>query len=270
MLEKAKTLRPDVVILDLEDGVAIGEKDAARRMVAEALDGGGFQARVCVRINAFSTGLTEADLVATVKAPVETVLLPKVEVAADIERVATLLGELEADTGRPAGSTRVLAMVETALGVLNALYIARASERMSALCFGAEDFSRDIGAIRTKEGEEVAHARAQMLLAARATGMVAVDTPFTDISDDEGFLAETRRMRAMGYSGKLLIHPRQIDLTHQAFAPTEAEIAHARRVVEAFDQAQAEGTGAIALDGQMIDAPVVARAREILSHAESY
>lgn len=265
MLEKAKTLKPDVIIFDLEDGVAPSAKKAARGMVAGAIEAGPYSAQVAVRVNAFYTSLTEADLNQTVRAGVDMVLFPKIDTPEEIHQAERLLANMEEEQALPAGSVRMLAQVETALGVLNAFEIGRASERVLALCFGAEDFTHDMGAIRTKQGLEIAHARGQIVLASRAAGVLAIDTPYTDLTDDEGFLAETRAIRGMGYSGKLLIHPKQIDLVHQVFAPSEEEIAYSRRIVEAFEAAESGGEGAIALDGNMIDAPVVARAREILA-----
>ena len=265
MLEKAKTLNPDVIIFDLEDGVAPSAKETARSMVAGAIDAGPYGAQVAVRVNAFFTGLTEADLKQTVRAGVDMVLFAKIDTPEEIHQAERLLANMEEEQALPAGSVRMLAQVETALGVLNAFEIGRASKRVLALCFGAEDFTHDMGAVRTKQGLEIAHARGQIVLASRAAGVLAIDTPYTDLTDDEGFLAETRAIRGMGYSGKLLIHPKQIELVHQAFAPSEEEIAYSRRVVEAFEAAEAGGDGAIALDGKMIDAPVVARARGILA-----
>jgi citrate lyase subunit beta/citryl-CoA lyase len=160
-------------------------------------------------------------------------------------------------------------MVETALGVLQAYDMARASPRVRALCLGGEDLARDLGAVRTSEGQELAYARAHVVLAARAAGVLAVDTVYTNLADLDGLLAEARRMRQLGYSGKLLIHPAQIEPVHRAFAPSQEEVAYARRVLEAFEAAEGRGEGVIALDGQMIDAPVVARAREVLAVATS-
>jgi len=171
--------------------------------------------------------------------------------------------------GLAAGALGILLMVETALGVLNAYELARSSRRVQALCLGGEDLCRDLGAVRTRDGLEIAYARAHLVHAARAAGALAIDTVFVDLADHDRLQAEARQARQLGYSGKLLIHPAQIEPVHQAFAPSAGEIAHARRVLEAFEAAQARGDGVIALDGQMIDAPVVARAREVLALAGS-
>ena len=180
-----------------------------------------------------------------------------------------MLAALEQARGLPVGAVGILLMVETALGVLNAYGMAVAGaehggRRVRALCLGGEDLAWDLGAVRTRDGAEIAYAWAHLVLAARAAGAAAIDTVYTDLTDPEGLLAEARQARQLGYSGKLLIHPAQIEPVHQAFAPSEEEVAHARRVLEAFEAAETRGEGVIALDGQMIDAPVVARARKVL------
>jgi citrate lyase subunit beta/citryl-CoA lyase len=178
-----------------------------------------------------------------------------------------MLAELERVRGLDQGSLGIHLMVETALGVLRAYDMASASGRVQALCLGGEDLARDLGAARTAQGSELAHARSHMVVAARAAGAQAIDTIFTDLADKEGLEAEARQARQWGYSGKLVIHPAQIEPVHRAFAPTAAEVDHARRLLAAFDAAEAGGTGVIAFEGQMVDAPVVARAREVLVRA---
>jgi citrate lyase subunit beta/citryl-CoA lyase len=268
MLEKARALPADAVILDMEDAVPPGEKGSARAMVREALEKGACGAQTIVRVNAWATGLTEADLKETLVAGVAAVCLPKAETPGEVERLASLLAMLEQERGLPVGGVGLILMVETALGVLNAYQMARASRRVCALCFGGEDLAWDLGAIRTKEGLELAHARAQLVLAARSAGVLAIDTVYTDLKDEAGLLAEARLARQLGYSGKLVIHPAQIEPVQRAFSPGEQQVAHARRILEAFEAAEARGEGVIALDGEMIDAPVVARAREVLALVE--
>jgi citrate lyase subunit beta/citryl-CoA lyase len=272
MLEKARALPADAVILDLEDGVPPGEKAAARAMVRQALESKSYGPQVILRINAFSTGLVEADLRGAFVGGVEAVCLPKADTPHDVERLASLLASLEQERGLAAGTVGILLMVETARGVLNAYGLAVAGTehggpRVRALCLGGEDLAWDLGAVRTRQGAEIAQARAQLVLAARAASAAAIDTVYTDLADLEGLQAEARQARELGYSGKLLVHPAQIEPVHQAFAPSEEEVAHARRVVEAFEEAGTQGDGVIALEGQMIDAPVVARAREVLGLA---
>ncbi len=269
MLEKARTLPADAVILDLEDAVPPGEKAAARAMVRRALESGPYGPRVILRVNALSTGLVEADLEGAFALGVDAVCLPKADTPADVDLLGSMLAALEQARGLPVGAVGILLMVETALGVLNAYGMAVAGaehggRRVRALCLGGEDLAWDLGAVRTRDGAEIAYAWAHLVLAARAAGAAAIDTVYTDLTDPEGLLAEARQARQLGYSGKLLIHPAQIEPVHQAFAPSEEEVAHARRVLEAFEAAETRGEGVIALDGQMIDAPVVARARKVL------
>jgi citrate lyase subunit beta/citryl-CoA lyase len=267
MLDRARTLPADAVMLDLEDGVPPGEKAAARATVRQALEASPYRPVAILRVNGFPSGLAEEDLHQAFAPGVSAVCLPKAESAAGVEHLATLLDGLEKVQGLQPATTGILLMVETALGVLHAYEMARASRRVRALCLGGEDLARDLGAVRTRDGQELALARAQMVLAARAAGAVAIDTVYTDLNDPEGLLAEARHARQLGYSGKLLIHPAQIEPVHRAFAPSEEEVAYARRVLAAFAAAEARGDGVIALDGQMIDAPVVARARELLALA---
>jgi citrate lyase subunit beta/citryl-CoA lyase len=265
MLEKARSLPADAVILDLEDGVPPAEKALARATVRRALEGGAYGPQVILRLNALGTGLAEADLQEAFHPKVDAICLPKAEGAGDVEQLASMLAALELERGLPTGVVDVLLMVETALGVLAAYDMARASQRVRALCLGGEDLARGLGAIRTKEGQELAHARAHLVIAARAAGAVAIDTIYADLTDLDGLLADAHNARQLGYSGKLLIHPAQIEPIRSAFAPSREEMEYARRVVEAFEAAEARGEGVIALEGQMIDAPVVARAREVLA-----
>jgi citrate lyase subunit beta/citryl-CoA lyase len=275
MLEKARTLPADAVMLDLEDGVPLGEKGAARAAVRQALEAGAYGPQVILRVNAFGTGLVETDLRGAFTGGVHAVCLSKAETAREVEGLAALLDGLEQEHGLPAGAVDILLMVETALGVLNAfemggVKMAGGNRRVHALCLGGEDLAHNLGAIRTEEGLELAQARAHLVLAARAAGAQAIDTIYADLSDPDGLAAEARQAHQLGYSGKLVIHPAQIEPVRQAFAPTEEEVAQARRVVAAFEAAEARGDGVIALDGQMIDAPVVARAREVLASAAAH
>jgi citrate lyase subunit beta/citryl-CoA lyase len=265
MLDKARSLPADAVILDLEDGVPPAEKGPARAIVRRALEGNAYGPQVILRLNAFSSGLAEADLQDAFHPKVEAICLPKAEGVGDVERLASMLESMEMERGLPNGAVEILLMVETALGVLTASDMARASQRVRALCLGGEDLVKDLGAVRTREGQELAHARAHLVIAARAAGAVAIDTIYADLVNLDGLLADARRARKLGYSGKLLIHPAQIEPVHNAFAPSLEEMEHARRVVEAFEAAEARGEGVIALEGQMIDAPVVARARQVLA-----
>ena len=268
MLTKARTLAADAIILDLEDGVPPDEKDRARGLVCQALADGAYDSEVVLRVNALPTGLTETDLEMALVAGVAAICLPKAETVDDVERVSSWVATLEGKRSMVSGSVKLLLMIESALGIVSAYELALASPRIIALCLGGEDLSNDLGAIRTKEGQELSYARARLVVAARAAGVRAIDTVYTDLADPGGLAAETRFSRQLGYSGKLLIHPNQIGPVHHAFAPSEEEVAHARRILEAFEDARARGEGVVALDNKMIDAPVAARAREVLMLAQ--
>ncbi|MCL5943040.1 MAG: CoA ester lyase [Actinobacteria bacterium] len=264
MLGKAPALEADAVILDLEDAVAPHLKSEARRLCSEAVSAGGIRAQVFVRINPLETSMGREDLSALVRPGLTGIVLPKAENRAQIEALDAVLREEEKRAGLEPGSIEVAPLVETPRGVLNAASLARAA-RVCALCLGGEDLSLALGARRTPEGRELDFARGMLVTAAAAAGKQAVDTVWTDVRDTDGLARECRQMRDLGYTGKLAIHPAQIVAIHEAFSPKQEEIAQARRVVETFEAA---GSGVVSLDGKMLDAPVVERARRLVARAE--
>jgi len=260
-MRKAPAAGADTVVFDLEDAVAPGEKPSAREAVDAVLSDPEFDpdAEVCVRVNA---GLADDDLAGlspTARETVDAVMLPKVAGADDVETLRRLLREQDLDVP-------VLALIETAAGVLSAADIA-AAEPTDAVLFGAEDLSADLGASRTEEGTEVLYAREHVVLAASAAGVDAIDTVYTDIDDTAGLREETRFAIQLGYDGKMAIHPGQVGPINEAFTPDEDELAWARRVLDARDEADEEGRGVFAVDGEMIDAPLIARAERIVERA---
>ncbi|MFN8471551.1 MAG: CoA ester lyase [Anaerolineae bacterium] len=258
----------DSVILDLEDAVAVGRKEAARDVVAHALTTIDFgRSERLVRINGLTTGLAEADLTSTVGARPDGYMIPKVEAAAQVQQVAALLDHAEETHGWPHGSARLLAIVETARGVMRLDEIAAASPRLDALCFGAEDLAGDIGARRTPEGAEVFYARSAVVIAAAAYGLQAIDTPYVELHNIDGLTADAQRAAGMGFTGKLAIHPRHIEPILAAFTPSEEEVAAAQRLVDAYAAYQAAGAGAFALDGKMVDTPILRAAQRVLTRA---
>ena len=266
MLQNAGVFGADAVILDLEDAVAPREKDAARFLVAEALSKVDFKtsARI-VRINTLDTGGVE-DLRRIVSRAPTGVLVPKVQSAADILKVAELLESLEEPGQVP---VQIIALIETPRGLAEAYPIATVDRRVIALAFGAEDYTAALGAMRTKEGVEISSARGMLINAAAAAGVAAIDTPFTDINDEEGLRTDVALARQLGFKGKLAIHPRQVDLIHEVMNPSIPEIRWAQRVLAVLRQAEQDGAGAVALDGKMIDAPIEMRARHVLKLAEN-
>jgi citrate lyase beta subunit len=269
-IEKGAGMGVDSIIMDLEDGVALNNKPAARATIAAALRDLDFgRAERLVRINPVGAGLDADDLAATLPARPDGYVLPKVESAAQIQTIAAHLDAAEQQHNWPSGSIRLLPIIETALGVVNLRDIATSSTRLDALIFGAEDLAGDIGATRTPDGWEVFYARSAVVIHAKAAALQAIDTPFVDLNDLDGLEAETRTAMLMGYSGKLAIHPRQVEPIQRLFSPSEEEIARAQRLIEAHDQQQAAGTGVFQLDGKMVDMPMVRAAQSILARARA-
>jgi len=265
---KLGELRPDGVIFDLEDSVPMAEKPVARQMVRAALAAlDRTRLATFVRINPTTSGLARADLEAVACTELDGLVVPKVDSSADVRLVAEWLDEIEPVAGLEQGRICLVAILETVRGALNAIAIAAAEPRLLGLAFGAEDFSRDLGVERSPEGIETLYPRAHVALAARSMGLQAFDTPWTDIADTEGLRREARQGRQLGYTGKQVIHPSQIEIVHAAYRPSEAEVQWAQRVVDAYEQAVTRGLGAIQLDGKLIDVPMVERARETLARA---
>jgi citrate lyase beta subunit len=267
-INKATQIGVDTVIMDLEDGVALNRKEEARRTVAEALqtlDFGSIER--LVRVNPPDSEAFAADLRVTLAARPDGYVIPKVETAEQVQVLSHHLAKTEYLHDWPSGSIRLLAMIETARGVMNLKEIAQASQRLEALIFGAEDLAGDIGARRTRAGWEVFYARSAVVTAAAAYGLQALDMIFADLNDLEGLEEECVFARQLGYDGKTAIHPRQIEVINRTFAPSAAEIEQARRIVEANEAHQASGVGAFDLDGRMVDMPIVRAAEQVLAKA---
>jgi citrate lyase subunit beta/citryl-CoA lyase len=267
--EKLAEFRPDAVIVDLEDAVPPAEKALARSMVRERLGGpllAGLQ--VFVRVNAVDTLYFRDDVRGVVADGLDGIFVPKASSAEQLHEANMLLAQAEQRLGMGMGAVRIVPIVESVRGVLNARELAIASPRVMALAFGAEDFCLDLGVERSPDGVETRYPRAQVALAAHGAGRLAIDTPWTAIDDAAGLLREAIEGRQLGYVAKQAIHPSQLPTIHTVFAPSADEIAWARRVVAAFDEAIAQGTGAINLDGKLIDVPMVERARRVLERAE--
>ena len=261
-IPKALAAGADAVIVDLEDATAPDEKERARELVG-SLDLGGYgDAPIFVRVNAAPPELRDADLEAAIASGAAGIVLPKVSGA---EEIAQIVG----DRLQPRGpGLALLFMLETARGVLRALEIAESDPALVGLAFGGEDLSAELGVSRTREPGELATARSLVALAAAAAGVAAIDTPWLDLADAEGAGREARAARQLGFSGKLVIHPSHVPAVNAAFTPDERESERARRIIEAFDAAVAQGTGIAKVDGRMIDRPVVVAARRVLAQAE--
>jgi citrate lyase subunit beta/citryl-CoA lyase len=264
MLQNGGVFEADSIILDLEDAVAPFEKDAARKLVSMALlhvDYG--NSEKVVRINPLDCD-GGADIAAVVPNGPDAILLPKVQSAAEIRDAARLIAAAE---GRGQKPVKIIGLIETPRGLANALEIAEADPRVVALALGAEDYTAALGAVRTREGDEIRTARALLINAAGAAGIDVIDTPFTDVNDDAGLAEDARLAKRLGFKGKLAINPRQVEVIHDAFNPSAKDIAWAERVVDAIEQAKAQGSGVISVDGKMVDAPIVSRANRTLELA---
>jgi citrate lyase subunit beta/citryl-CoA lyase len=270
MIINGNYLGSDAVIFDLEDAVAPDQKDAARLLVRNVLGALEFdRVETIVRINSIDTPYWQKDLEAIVPCKPDIIMLPKTGQAKDVEVVDDYLAALEEKLGMEPGTVRLMPLIETALGIENAYFIASARKRVVALFLGAEDLTADLRCKRTKEGREIDYARSRMVNAARAAGVDVYDTPFTDVNDDEGIVADATYAKSLGFTGKASISPRHITAINTVFSPTKADIAYAYEVMDAIAEAKAQGKGAIALRGKMIDAPIVARAQQTIEAAQA-
>lgn len=260
MLQDAAILGADSIILDLEDAVSLSEKDSARTLVREAIKSIDYsQVEVVVRVNPLDTEFGPLDVEVIARVKPDALLIPKAN-EEEIQLVDTMLDKIEAEEGFLAGSIKLIALIETAIGLETIYNVIKASKRIVGVLLGGEDLTADLGIKRTKEGEEIFYARNKVATVCRALKVDAIDTPFTDTFDDEGLARDTAKAKSLGITGKSAINPRQIEIIHTVFAPTEAELNHALRVLEAMEEAEKEGKGVCSLDGKMIDAPIINRA----------
>jgi len=268
MLEKALGFTPDAYVPDLEDSVPDAEKQAARRITAEHLPR--LAARgvpVIPRVNALVSGLLEEDLAAVVGPSIYGISVGKLQTVDDIVTISESIAGLERKAGMEVGSVRLIPWIETALAIVQCYALCRASPRIVAVAFGAEDLADDMGIESTEDESAFACARSAVCIAARAARVDALDTPFFRLKDLDGLRANVQASRQYGFKGKFAIHPSQIDPINAAFLPTEAEIDYAKRVIAAFEESERAGRGSTSLDGKVVDVPVVKRARSLLALA---
>ena len=266
MIDKALGLPADVLIFDLEDGVPEAEKDVARRRVAAALGGvRGGPARF-VRVHEAGASELEADLQAIARVGLQGLVLPKVQGPADVLRVCRWLDQHETRAGIPSGSVGLLAIIESARGLVQAPAIASVTPRLVGLMFGAEDFALDMGLFSHPGQGLVNYARSALAVAAASGQIRAIDKVFTDIGDPDGLVVEAQQARDLGFAGKAVIHPGQVGVVNEIFSPTEVEERWARRIVEAFERRADEGPATV--DGRMVDRPILEQVRRILDRLE--
>ncbi|MDO4642908.1 MAG: citrate (pro-3S)-lyase subunit beta [Cardiobacteriaceae bacterium] len=268
MISNTFIYKPDSIMFDLEDSVALAEKDTARMLVAHALQHPLYrEMETVVRVNPLVSAFGLLDLNAVVRAGTDIVRLPKTDSAQDIIDMDAAITAIEEDCGRQQGSTQLLAAIESAQGILAVNDIAKASPRLMGIALGAEDYVRNMKTERSPEGIELLFARSAILHAARANGLMAFDTVYSDARNEEGFLREAALIKQLGFDGKSLINPNQIVLIHNLFAPTQKEVDHAERVIAAAEEAERNGSGVVSLNGKMVDSPIIERAKLVLQRA---
>lgn len=268
MMQDAYIYGADSLMLDLEDSVTLAEKDAARRLVYHALKEVNYgTTEMVVRINPLNTLYGVKDIEAVVKAGVDVIRMPKTETAEEVKEVEAEIERVEREIGVPVGKTQIMAAIESALGVINAYSIATSSKRMMGIALGAEDYCANLKTNRSKDGAELLLARETIVVAARAAGIDALDTVFSDMNDMETFKNEVAFIKKLGFDGKSIINPRQIDIVHEIFAPSQKEIDKARLILNAIKEAERKGSGVISLNGKMVDKPVVIRAQRCIDIA---
>ena len=269
-IEKAATLGVDSVCMDLEDGTALSRKVEARAIVAQAMQELDFGASErCIRINSVGSGLEKDDLSAALDARPDTIVVPKVEEPGHVAWVSEQIDSYEFVHRLPRGGIRMLIVVETARGILNLPQLAGADRRVEAIIFGGEDFAASIGATRTQGAVELLYARQAVVTACGAFDLQAIDIVTIDFKDIEALRREALFGAVLGFSGKQIIHPSQVEPVQTAFTPSDEAITYARRVVEAFEASQQAGKGAFALDGKMIDMPLLRNAQKVLERARA-
>lgn len=259
----------DSLMFDLEDSVALDQKDNARFVLHEALRTINYQNKeLIVRINSLANGMGQRDLDYLIPLNKVAIRLPKTDSEQDIIDCEEYIAEIEKNSGLPVGTTPMMAAIESANGVLNAYSIAHASKRLIGIALGAEDLVTDLHTKRSPGGLELNFARSMILMAARSAGISAIDTVYSDLNNMEGFKAEVEMIKQLGFDGKSIINPRQIQVIHDVFSPTEDEILNALEIVEVMKEAKKNGKGVISLHGKMVDRPIIERAKRVLETAK--
>ena len=267
MMADAHIYGPDSIMLDLEDSVTLAEKDAARLLVYHALQSVDYgNTEMVVRINPLNTPFGRKDIEAVVRAGVQVIRMPKTETADEVREVEAEILRVEQRLGC-VGRTQIMAAIESALGVVNAYDIATASSRMMGIALGAEDYCANLKTQRTPSGNELQLARQTIVVAARAAGIDALDTVYSNINDMDTFRAEVEYIKSLGFDGKSIINPRQIEVVNEVFAPKEKDIAKARTILAAIKEAEERGSGVVSVNGKMVDKPVVIRAQRTIDLA---
>lgn len=270
LVKDAYVYKPDSIIFDLEDAVAETQKDSARIALYNALKSIDYKGiELVVRINGLDTPHFKEDIRAAVAGGIHTVRVPKTETPEDVLAAEKEIEKAEKEFGVPVGQTLMMAAIETPLGVMKAYELAKSSERLMGISFGAGDYVRTMRTTRSAEGVELLGARTQVVIAARAAGIMCFDTVYLDVDNMEGFANEVRLIKQLGFDGKSIISPKQIPITHQIFAPTQAEIAKAEKTIRAIDEYAKDGIGVFTVEGQMIDIAMLEGAKRTIELAKA-
>jgi citrate lyase subunit beta/citryl-CoA lyase len=270
MLRDAYIYGADSLMFDLEDSIALNEKSTARFLVFNAIKDIDYgNKEIVVRINSLESGIGEEDIYAVVAAGVDVIRLPKTETAQDVLDVEAIIEKAEIKYNKVVGSTRMMAAMESPLGVMNAYSIATSTKRLLGIAIGAEDFVTNMYTSRSADGSELMVARSQILMAARAAKVYAIDTVYSDVDNEAGFRKEVALIKQLGFDGKSIINPRQVNIVHEIYTPSKKEVDKATRVIEASHEAEKKGLGVISLDGKMIDKPIVDRAERVVTLAKA-
>jgi citrate lyase subunit beta/citryl-CoA lyase len=268
MLEKASSADTDILVPDMEDSVPDNEKLNARNLISEKLSTlSGKKQSIIPRVNALDTGLTFDDIRAVVSNNTYGISVGKIESNWDINEVSKILSQIESEKSLEPGSIKIIAWIESASAIMNVNSIATASKRMLGIAFGAEDFTNDMGIQRSENGVEILYPRSVVAIAAKAAGITAIDTPYVNFRDNDGLEEEIKNVLPLGFKAKFAIHPGQLQSINKLFSPSEEAVEYAKKVIEVFEEAERNGSGATSLDGKMIDVPVVKRARNLLELA---
>ncbi|MGX6591451.1 citrate lyase subunit beta / citryl-CoA lyase [Cetobacterium ceti] len=274
IMKDAHIYRPDSIMFDLEDAIAITEKDSARFMIFNFIQK--FKdlykklgIETVVRINALDTEFGVEDLEFMVRSGIEVIRIPKTEKPEDVHEVEAHIERIEKEAGIEVGTTKIMVAIESPLGALNALAIAKSSPRLIGMAIGGEDYVTNLKTTRSPEGVEMLMGRSMIVMAARSAGIAALDSVYSDINNDEGFIREASTTKQMGFDGKSLIHPRQIELVHSVYTPDEKNIKKSLKIVKATEEALAAGKGVFTVDGKMVDRPIIDRAYHVLALAKA-
>ncbi len=271
-IAEALECQADCIVLDLEDTVPMANKPEARELAVRTIGHARPRGKLIgVRVNSWQSPFGMDDLRAVVAVRPDLIRLPKCSTPEEMRAVDKLMGTIEQEAGIAEGATQVIVSLESALGIMNAFAIAKASARVIALAIGVEDYTTDMRTVRSTSGLELEllYARSHLVTAARAAGVKAIDGAFLDRSDEEGLIAETRLIKQLGFDGKSIAYPEQVAAVHKVFAPSDQEVAFARKVVEAFRQGEKDGSFYIFVDSKLVDPPVFAKAQRILELSEA-